>query len=789
MPNEIALVVNLFIDNCATLLHSGLLSKRRASDDNTPLHLLFARREPSLIKTLLDSRYHHIDQSVAITTNHAGISALQALLQNSRPVSAVAWLHQGNLEHKRWLKAVFDDSPNMAWPELFHRAMANGVMTPQIHWVRGELERAGLIEPVVEPSAPVLESSDLLEPLGSLAINSAPFKADLDQPGSELPCKKESSQQIIIFTDQQSMVVDKHGENLLHRLARECSPNDIEAIFTHNAETITPSTLSATNMVGQTPLDILIDREIMPGTVLPWLLHGLTDVAANELIDQSLFGKLNWHQLYDYVRLSSYVEKDKKLKQILELLEPIFTHVQPEPSVLPAPQPAKAITEAKVYMECPICMDSMEDNCVLTPCCDQIFHRACIVQWVEAHNNLCSHCRGVISTDQLRGVRAPRIVVEGGDEPEVINVRPKVNPEEDRSPADKGSAGAPSPDIDPTDYDRLRKAASKGDTITVLACIEAGMRLDVTDTGGNTLLHLAAENGHTDTALQLIEFGISLEARNKKQETAVLVAVKGNHADTVAALFGKGADLNIKDEKGCWAIYYAASGGNVKTVRVLIRLGVDLDRIYEDTRWFLAEYYGAALHIAAENGHTEIVIELLNGGADINNYQFPVDKRTDHGGTALELAASAGQKETVIALIERGAKVNPAYDNTWNALHEAAKGGHIEIVYALLDRGADLYVKSKTTALHCAARHGRTDIARILINLGLNVNCVNSVGETPLHEAVRGDKLETALMLIHHGALVSKRNKDGTSPLSLAKEYGSPQLAAELRKHDPCVIQ
>ncbi|WP_230460030.1 hypothetical protein, partial [Sansalvadorimonas verongulae] len=37
-----------------------------------------------------------------------------------------------------------------------------------------ELEQAGLIEPAVEPSAPVLDPSDLLDPLASLTIDPGP---------------------------------------------------------------------------------------------------------------------------------------------------------------------------------------------------------------------------------------------------------------------------------------------------------------------------------------------------------------------------------------------------------------------------------------------------------------------------------------------------------------------------------------------------------------------------------------------------------------------------------------
>ncbi|MTI11586.1 hypothetical protein, partial [Sansalvadorimonas verongulae] len=141
-----ASAVNLLIDYCATDMNSELLSKRRARDGNTPLHLLFARREPALIKTLLDNRYLHIDQSVAATSNSAGMSVLQALLQHSQPALAFAWLHQGSLAHKQGLKAIFEGRPDIAWPDFLHGAIASGIMSPQLHWVRTELEQAGLIE-------------------------------------------------------------------------------------------------------------------------------------------------------------------------------------------------------------------------------------------------------------------------------------------------------------------------------------------------------------------------------------------------------------------------------------------------------------------------------------------------------------------------------------------------------------------------------------------------------------------------------------------------------------------
>ena len=58
-----------------------------------------------------------------------------------------------------------------------------------------------------------------------------------------------------------------------------------------------------------------------------------------------------------------------------------------------------------------------------------------------------------------------------------------------------------------------------------------------------------------------------------------------------------------------------------------------------------------ALHLAAKEGHVEVVQELLRRGAGVN---FTTKK----GNTALHIASLAGQKPAVEVLLESGASVN-----------------------------------------------------------------------------------------------------------------------------------
>jgi ankyrin repeat protein len=63
-------------------------------------------------------------------------------------------------------------------------------------------------------------------------------------------------------------------------------------------------------------------------------------------------------------------------------------------------------------------------------------------------------------------------------------------------------------------------------------------------------------------------------------------------------------------------------------------------------------------------------------------------------------------------------------------LHYASREGLLPIVDTLIAFGCrmDMRNKSEATALHLAARHGHTEIARFLCLAGLNINILDKVG-------------------------------------------------------------
>ena len=135
-----------------------------------------------------------------------------------------------------------------------------------------------------------------------------------------------------------------------------------------------------------------------------------------------------------------------------------------------------------------------------------------------------------------------------------------------------------------------------------------------------------------------------------------------------------------------------------------------------------------------------------------------------------------------------------------NALHDAVKNGDFEKVGRLVDEGADVNApdqKFGLTPLHYVALldyrsvffrwKDRTEIARLLIERGADVNALDNNGLTPLCYLVALDnkatflfplnflywkgRTETAALIIERGADVNARNRYNLTPLNGAHPF------------------
>ena len=101
-------------------------------------------------------------------------------------------------------------------------------------------------------------------------------------------------------------------------------------------------------------------------------------------------------------------------------------------------------------------------------------------------------------------------------------------------------------------------------------------------------------------------------------------------------------------------------------------------------------------------------------------------------------------------------------------IHQAAASGDIERVKELLPKTKpDELVRTdgRGTVLHVAVMKGHIEVARMLLNYGLDVDALNDLGQSPLYSAVNHNRDDIATMLLDHGAYLNRIDAFGFTPL------------------------
>jgi ankyrin repeat protein len=153
-------------------------------------------------------------------------------------------------------------------------------------------------------------------------------------------------------------------------------------------------------------------------------------------------------------------------------------------------------------------------------------------------------------------------------------------------------------------------------------------------------------------------------------------------------------------------------------------------------------------------GEPALVLAVREGSMDVFKtvLEHPatrVDAPAINGNTALMMAAFKGNQPAAEALIAKGAAVNlPG----WTPLHYAAAAGDNAIAGLLLQHGARVDAVSPRasgsyTPLMMAAREGKEDTARFLLERGANPKLKNGEGLSASQIAARAEHTSLAKAL------------------------------------------
>jgi ankyrin repeat protein len=298
-------------------------------------------------------------------------------------------------------------------------------------------------------------------------------------------------------------------------------------------------------------------------------------------------------------------------------------------------------------------------------------------------------------------------------------------------------------------------AIRKGDVAAVKALVEKAPTLvDSRDGVSMTPLHYAALGGNLELVNYLLDKGAKIDLKSARLKTPLHLAAMNDLKDAVAALLKGGAALEPKDDYLRTALILCArERGQAATGRVLIEAGADVNAV--------DKFGDSALDLAAWRGKREFVDLLLEKGA-----------RTPTGGerwrAGLSLTASQGLTNLFRRLTEGGQDLKALAASDTSLLAAAAAGGSAEIVGVLLDKGFDPARPDRFgwTPLHYAARDGRTEAARILVEKGAPLDARTIMGQTAYNITQERAAEAVAGLLAAKGA-----NKSGIRFPALEGDY------------------
>jgi ankyrin repeat protein len=186
-----------------------------------------------------------------------------------------------------------------------------------------------------------------------------------------------------------------------------------------------------------------------------------------------------------------------------------------------------------------------------------------------------------------------------------------------------------------------------------------------------------------------------------------------------------GASVDYQKYDGYTPLHIAAQEGHIEVVRALLKHNPDADIQTND--------HDTALLRAVRKGNSEIVDMLLNYGASLRIKEVG-------GDNAAHIAVSFHRLETLKIVIKHSKDIlNDQNDRGETPLHTSVEEGRKDFVDLITKQDINLDLKTHNdgeTALHIAAFCGKATIAKLLLERGANYTLHNTEGKTPLDEAI-----------------------------------------------------
>lgn len=291
----------------------------------------------------------------------------------------------------------------------------------------------------------------------------------------------------------------------------------------------------------------------------------------------------------------------------------------------------------------------------------------------------------------------------------------------------------------------------------------------------------AVEDCHLPIVKILVERrGVGVETTNHYGQSGFTKTISGGDIDLLRYLIQHGASPKTPSAKA-EALIEAVDGEYLEILRILIE-EAKFDPNAKTENHKTALYKVAEVSGKTDTGESqgmEIIRYLLAHGAD------PMLTSTD-GEIPLHAAALGDQVDKVEILLKYGSDVT--YKGTgWTPIDRAARYSSLKVFPILLSWPIKDPMRQKTyreETLQVAARWGKRELLMEILKMedGVDVNAVDSSGQTALLIAIENGCVPVARMLIRNNARQDIADKEGQYPILAAARKGLELVVRDLIK-------
>ncbi|XP_078081441.1 caskin-2 isoform X2 [Mustelus asterias] len=205
-------------------------------------------------------------------------------------------------------------------------------------------------------------------------------------------------------------------------------------------------------------------------------------------------------------------------------------------------------------------------------------------------------------------------------------------------------------------FSALHHAALSGSTDLISLLLEAQAMVDIKDSNGMRPLHYAAWQGKLEPVRLLLRAGAVVNVPSQDGQIPLHLAAQYGHYDVSEMLLQHQSNPCIINKAKKTPLDLACEFGRLKVAQLLLNSNMCVALLEGQTKDSTDTNFTTPLHLAAKNGHKDIIRLLIKAGIDAN--------KVAKTGTALHEAALCGKTEVVRLLLDAGIDVN--IRNTYN---------------------------------------------------------------------------------------------------------------------------